>query len=521
MKKLFSLLLAIVLAVGVLGTTASASYVDLTSTAYIQGGTNARDLQAYGFHTLNAYQVNVAPKLDGVVSTGEYPAASDVATIGNGLSLTNSTGTTDYTADYGDLYKDFTVTTYLVYDSEYAYIAEVVESSQAISVLMANDEASTLNASVRYGLNQSAELPEAASRLSNTYTYVVDGGSIVPYSCSAGNRTYKVINGAVSQTATLDDSPYTDASSVVWNKAQYKNFTAASYSEKDGKYKYEFEYQIPLVDIAYSACGKYDAATVAELLSKDLFYGSYLFQVAVTRTGGDGRDLHMFLSTGKAGNGALYPYSSPGTGATSTWSKAVKEYWTNDAGEALSVSYVPSPVYHNGVYDPSKPVTNASTGFRPGMTGYALDNVASVYKIGNVASFTVIPDAIENTNPAVGDSRVIPVEFRLRQGSDSKLTGTFASDYKSAKFQTKGLSTGVYSLVVTFSQQRFDGTQWVDSGITKNLARNITIAGTVMGNAQSGSAQTGDNLTFVVLASGALLVAGAAVLVLSRKKREM
>jgi len=522
MKKLFSLLLAIVLVVGALCTTASAAYVNFTSTAYIQGGTNAYDLQAYGLHTFNAYKISAAPTLDGVISTGEYPIASDVSTIGDGLSLTNSTGTTDYTAEHGSLYNGFKITTYLVYDNEYAYIAEVVEGDAEISVALPNGENSTLNTSVRYGLNQSPEVPEAASRLSNTYTYNYNGGAMSVYSCSAGNRTYKVINGSISKTATLDDDPYVDASSVVWNKAQYKTATAAAHSENAGKHSYVFEYKIPLADIAYSAAGKYDAATVSSLLSKGKFYGSYLFQVAVTRTGGADGDIQMFLTTGKAGNGVLYPYSSPGEGETSTWAKAVKEYWTNAAGEAFSVSYGASPVHHNGAYDPSNPVVNPSSGFRPGLSGYALNEVPSVFKIGTVGTFTVTPDSVENTNPVTNDCRVIPTQFRLRQGSDTKLTGTFASDYKTAKFQTKGLSAGVYSLVVTFSQQRFDGTKWVDSGISKNLIRNVTIAGSVMGSASSGASQTGDNVSYVLVACGALLLtAGTAVAVLVRKKKVM
>ncbi len=522
MKKIFSLLLAIVLVVCTLCTTVSAGYVNLTSTSYIQGGTNAYDLQAYGLHTFNAYKVSAAPTLDGVISTGEYPIASDVSTIGDGLSLTNSTGTSDYTAEYGEQYDGFKITTYLVYDNQYAYIAEVVEGDLEISVALANGGKSTLNASVRYGLNQSPEVPEAASRLSNTYTYTYDSGALSAYSCSAGNRTYKVINGAVSKTVTLDDEPYTDASSVVWNKAQYKNSTSAAYTEDAGVHRYVFEYKIPLIDIAYSACGKYDAATVSSLLSKGKFYGSYLFQVAVTRTGGADGDTQLFLTTGKAGNSAVYPYSSAGEGKTTTWSKAVKEYWTNDAGESVSVSYGASPVHHNGAYDPSNPVVNPSSGFRPGMTGYGLAEIPSVFKVGTVGTFTVRPDAIENTNPVVGDCRVIPTEFCLRQGSDSKLTGTFASDYKTAKFQTKGLSTGVYSLIVTFTQQRFDGSKWVDAGISKNLARNVTIAGSVMASANSGAAQTGDNMSYVLIACGALLLtAGAAVTVIYRKKKVM
>lgn len=522
MKKSFSLLLAIVLVVFALCTTVSAGYENFTSTTYIQSGTDAYDLQAYGLHTFNAYKVSAAPTLDGVISTGEYPIASDVSTIGDGLSLTNSTGTADYTAEYGKQYDGFKITTYLVYDNQYAYIAEVVESDLEISVALENGEKSTLNASVRYGLNQSPEVPEADSRLSNTYTYTYDNGVLSAYSCSAGNRTYKVINGAVSQTITLDDEPYVDANSVTWNKAQYKNSTSAGHTEDAGKHSYVFEYKIPLVDIAYSACGKYDAATVSSLLSKGKFYGSYLFQVAVTRTGGADGNTQLFLTTGKAGNSILYPFSSLDEGVSTTWSQAVKEYWTNGSGETVSVSYGASPVHHNGAYDPNSPIVNPSSGFRPGMTGFALAEIPSVFKIGSVGTFTVTPDSAENTNPVLGDCRVIPTEFRLRQGSDSKLTGTFASDFKTAKFQTKDLSTGVYSLVVTFTTQRFDGAKWVDIGISKNLIRNVTIAGSVMASANNGAAQTGDNVSYILVACGTLLLAaGTAVAVICRKKKIM
>ncbi len=514
MKKIFSLLLAFTFVVSAFCIPVSATFADQTSTAYIQYGTTARDLRAYGLHTFVAHKTDSVPNLmDGGIMEGEY-LVSDVSKLGDGLTLTNGTGTTDYTAAYGDAYKDVVITSYLMYNNEYLFIAEKVETPTEFS-LLTNDgiTVDTLLTNVRYGLNQSAALPEAASRLSNTYAYALTENGYEVAGCISGNRTYKKLDGEVSNTITLDEDYYT-----TWNLFKYGKNTAINVKETAEGFTYEFEYMIPLGDVIYSATGKYDDAQVAELLKNSEFFGSYLFQVAVTRTGGDNGATQLFLTTGYAGSRTINPYAAKNDeGVSSTWGREVKNYWTTAKGESLSVVYIPSPVLHSSAKDAVAP---QATGFRPGLTGYGINQFGSVYKAGEAVTFTVTPDSVDNSNPTLGDLRVIPSKFRVRSGYDTELNGTFSEDFKTGKFETKGLPMGVHTLVVTFVQQRFDGTKWVDTEVTKNLSRNFNVVGSVLGAAGQGSPQTGDNTVLFLASAGAMLLAASAFVIVLLKKKE-
>lgn len=523
MKKIISVVLAVCFVIGAFCMPVAATHADQTSTDYIQVGTTARDLRAYGVHTfVSNYIHGAAPVMDGKISTDEYNSGnvpSDVAKIGDGLSLTNSTGTSDYTADFGEDYKGFTVKSFLSYDDTYAYIAEEVTSDKAISDVNSLGTPSPINTSVRYGLNQSELVPEFVSRLSNSYSYEMVGGNLVLSSLSSADRNYKKLEGTVNTTAITDTEAYNDGV-VTWNRDEYKKpeNAACEYTVDQGTHKYVFEYRIPLADVIYSATGRFSKEDVASILASD-FYGSYFFQVAVTRTGGADKNKQFFLSTGYAANTPKLPYSAKSADAkATTWGKAVREYWTTLAGESLSIPYVPSPVYH-GSKTAGTVTLPAASQFRPGLSGFGLNEIKSIYEIGSTASFSVIPDAVENTSPMVGDIRVVPTQFRIRNGFDTKLTGTFNDDYKTASFDTSKLPVGLSTLVVTFSQQRFDGTNWVNTGVSKNFSRNITIAGSVLGSAQEGASQTGDSLAVVIACSSVMALAAVAAGVLIYKKK--
>ena len=518
MKKIISVFLATCFVFSAFCLPVGATFADQTSTAYIQVGTTAHDLQAYGVHTFTSYYVTTAPVMDGKISVGEYNSGnvpSDVATIGNGLALTNNLATSDYTEEYGKDYEDYTIKSYLSYDDTYAYIAEEVQCKYGID-LSTNP---VLNANVRYGLNQSVNVPEAHSRLSNGYSYVFDGTGFAVRPLASADRTYKKLDGAVTTTVQPDIDPYNDGTTQ-WTRAAYSNpeNTAISYTQAGGTHTYVFEYRIPLAEVIYSATGRFSKEDVAALIQNDGFYGSYLFQVAVTRTGGEDMDKQFYLTTGFAANKVLAPYSGNEKSENSTWAQAVKEYWTCANGDNLAVAYIASPVVHGGK-TAQNPTVPASTGFRPGLSGYGLGQIKTAYKAGTEATFTVIPDAIENTAPVAGDVRVVPTKFRVRNGFDTKITGTFQADFKTGKFDTSKLPIGLSTLVVTFTQQRFDGTTWVDTGVTKNLSRNFTVASTVAG-ASSGSSQTGDTLMVAIIIGSALLLVGAvSVVVVYRKKK--
>jgi hypothetical protein len=252
-------------------------------------------------------------------------------------------------------------------------------------------------------------------------------------------------------------------------------------------------------------------------LEKSEFYGSYMFQVLFTRTGAADGKTPLYLTTGYARDRVLAPYDANSDKANTTWGNAVKTYWTNEKGEALSVSYIPSPVIHGSA---SGPVIPSATGFRPALSGVKLNLISSVYKVGQDVEFTVVSDGLDNTSPVEGDLRMVPTQYRIRKNNDTKLKNSMAFDAVSAKFSTSKLPVGVNTLVVTFTQQRFDGSKWVDTTVTKNLSHNLTVAGSVLSNSV-GSAQTGDNLTVFVIAGSVMalaVVTVVSIVVISKKK---
>lgn len=515
MKKIVCILIASLLLVSAVGVSAYANMVDGLSSDYIQNTTNAYDLQAYGVHTFVSYKVDVAPTIDGVLSTGEYPGLSDSASLGDGLWVSNNSGKQDYSnmSTRVDGYNNIRLETYLAYDGTYAYIAEKVVTDK--------DILSATETYVRYGLNQSSLIPEANSRLQNQYKYTVSGESVTN-GAVACERVYKKLDGAISKKSP--SAGYTDGEGTKWNNTTYKaaENNSATRTEEDGIVTYVFEYRIPLADIAFSAFNAFDEEQTAQLIASGEFFGSYNFCLKINNK-------PAFISTSMPGGANMSAYSGDTTIPAKGVSAALKEYYTNAAGESLDQDYLQSPVYHFPTGDPSAAVIPAASGFRPGISSYGYLDVPTVFRMVNSAGqyktgdynkyyiFTVAPSGLDNTAPATGDSRVVPTQFRLRSGYTTKITGGFA-DYTKGSFDASKLPSGLYTLVVTFSTQKFDGQNWVDTGITRNFSRNITIAGST--RAATASSQTGDNtVLFVCCALLAAAVALTGAVLVSKKRR--
>ena len=506
MKKIVSFLVALTLLASGACLSVYADMVDGTSSAFIQNTTDARDLQAYGLHTFASFKAATTPSVDGAVNTGEYPGVSDVAKPGDGLWLTGNDGSADNAGKVDGL-DEVVLETYLAYDDTYAYIAEKVTSPVALP--------STVSAWVRYGLNQSKLIPEAYSHAENKYKITSSNViSIDSSNANAKSRTY--LNGLGN--LSRENMKYFDGTTE-WKASTYKSAENAAFT-RDGD-TFIFEYRLPLADIAYSAFGEFSQAKTAELIASGQFFGSYSFSFTI---GGS----NYYLSTAIPGNAKADAFSGDDS---KTWTEALQEYYTDADGNNFEQKYLPSPVWHFPTSDPSSAVIPAGSSFRNGGSGiYGFDNVPSVFRMVNSEgqykkgdynryyTFTLLAAGTENTDPYVGDTRTIPVTYRVRSGYNTKLQGTFAN-FNEGSFDASKLPSGLYTLVVTFTTQEWDGTQWVDTGVTRNFARNITIAGSA--RAASASSQTGDAVIFII--SG-ILVAAAAVtgaVLLSKKRRKI
>ena len=170
-----------------------------------------------------------------------------------------------------------------------------------------------------------------------------------------------------------------------------------------------------------------------------------------------------------------------------------------------------------GEYDPSFALP-AGSSFRSALSGFEFGVFKSTYSIGEQVNFAVVPDNVELTDVQIGDQRVIPTKFTVRNGSQDVIVGQFSSDFRNASFSTASLPVGVNTLVVTFVQQAYTENGWTDTNFTKNLSRNFYVAGSVRGTVDQGSSQTGDSSALVILGAVAMLSCAAVVAVVVSTK---
>lgn len=139
-------------------------------------------------------------------------------------------------------------------------------------------------------------------------------------------------------------------------------------------------------------------------------------------------------------------------------------------------------------------------------------------------SFTAVGSGMDNDNPGKGDTRYVPRVWHVledRVWDSAPYTAVFRM----------GLS-GDYTLTVRFYQQKFDGSNWVDTGEQTEKSVNFTVAKAQV-SAQNitpvpqesnrrTAVQTGDYtniLLFVVLLGAAVICIAAVTAFLKKKKK--
>jgi hypothetical protein len=156
------------------------------------------------------------------------------------------------------------------------------------------------------------------------------------------------------------------------------------------------------------------------------------------------------------------------------------------------------------------------------ITGISTDGQ---YTTETKITFTATGAGMDNLDPRTGDTRYIPLKWNVledRTWDNAPYTATFRMG-----------QTGTYSVKVTFAQQSYDGSNWVNTGAqdTKQVTFTVGAAQTVTPTPtatvtptpdanQKNAVQTGDNtkiLPFVIILILAVICI-AGVLVYRKKK---
>lgn len=138
-------------------------------------------------------------------------------------------------------------------------------------------------------------------------------------------------------------------------------------------------------------------------------------------------------------------------------------------------------------------------------------------------SFTAVGSGMDNDNPGKGDTRYVPRVWHVLEDR------TWDSAPYTAVFRM-GVS-GDYTLTVSFYQQKFDGSNWVDTGEQTKKSVNFTVAKAQVSaqiitpvpqeSNRRTAVQTGDytNILLFVVLLGAAVICIAAVVYLKKKKK--
>ncbi len=154
----------------------------------------------------------------------------------------------------------------------------------------------------------------------------------------------------------------------------------------------------------------------------------------------------------------------------------------------------------------------------------------ATYPVNSVITFEAIGDGMNNTAPIKGDVRYEPA-------STWHLLNDYPWGKKSYSASFRVPKAGTYTLEVTFQQQTYDGSQWVNTGETSVVKQEFSISGTGQftdgngngtGNTNNpdqvigGNVKTGDNtpiVALVVVMAVAMLVLAALGIMRARKRK--
>ncbi len=386
MKRVVTFLLAVLMLVTLFVVPASARGYTLS----IPASVSSHNLEAYGLHTMEVYETDVAPSIDGKISTGEYPGPN------NGCSLSSVPGDNLWMGAYNvksnsgdqDTYDgrfDFTdyvleedkpeyINSYLTYDDEWLYFA-VTTTIPAIRFTTATDNEVVLGGGARrkpfWWIDTMVAFMQTDNVAACSYNSVAQTRyNLFKYDYYNQAQQASVSYRKLTLIDETNDDNYVDFSfpnwvdqnGTTWNYLTYarpENFLYQVTVLDNGKWAVTFEGRQPLGDILRITDVEYEDGSPIDYVPE---WGTWGCNLRLQSTGDITSTLPNGTEVTLLRDDVIYAQTMlPGYGQarTSDNSKVAGILFNNIVGSAVEsghgrpVYYLANPVHFLGKYDES------------------------------------------------------------------------------------------------------------------------------------------------------------------------
>lgn len=384
MKRILAILLALMMLSAIFAVQGSARGYSVS----VPTSQSAHNLEAYGLHTMEVYEADSVPTIDGKVGTGEYPGPNNGCSLSAvpGDNMWMSTFTTSATTQHQNNQKnqhDFTdfvleedkpeyINSYLTYDDEFLYFA-VTTTIPAVRMTPITDAEPVVGSStkrspywwidtfVNFMQSKNVSATHFRSLAQNRYTLYKYDHYNTAQSASVVSRTYTIINEVLNRQYITGTYPnYVDADGLTWNATTYKrpeNFYYQVTVLENGKWAVTFEGRQPLGDVLRITDVEYEDGTPIDYVPE---WGTWGVSLRLQSTGNNsalapnGQEMTILRDDVYFAQTMLPAY---GTGTTGANSKVGGYLFTNtlsssiESNHGLSVQYLCNPVHFMGKYD--------------------------------------------------------------------------------------------------------------------------------------------------------------------------
>ena len=386
MKKVVAILLAAITLFAVFCVPASARGYTLS----IPKTVSSHNLEAYGVHTMNVFETEVPPTIDGEIGVGEYPGPNNGCALssvpGDGLWMSAyylKTTTDDQNGFYGRFdFNDYVleqdkpdyINSYLTYDDQFLYFG-VTATIPAIRFTTATDTEVVyggvarrepywwLDTFVNFMQTDNIAAAHYNSRAQTKYTLYKYDSYNTAYNVSFGARTLMLIDDVnvkhyISQSISGN---YVDAETgITWNATTYKraeNFFYKVTVLENNKWFVTFEGRQPLGDVLRITDVEYEDGSPIDYVPEWGVWGAVLRLQSsgnISKTAPNGTEVQLYRDDVIYAQTMLPAYGAARTGTNSVLNGYLFHNTVSNAVAAThgqAVNYLENPVHYLGKYD--------------------------------------------------------------------------------------------------------------------------------------------------------------------------